>query len=57
MITDALQVVKKRLTKNGKVPSRKAHKLTQYAECRGVPGGEEACYNKVQQYCIFAVAA
>lgn len=39
-----LQVVRRRLTKNGKVPSRKAHKLTQYAECKRGALSEQECY-------------
>ena len=45
--TMLLQALKNRLSKKGKVPSRKAHKLTQYSECKAHNLGEEACYNKI----------
>lgn len=51
----AREALRQRLGKNGKAPSRKAHKLTQYSECRAQPGGggkalaEDECYRKVSQ--------
>jgi len=43
-----LQALKGRLSKKGKMPSRKAHKLTQYKECKAAGLTEEACYKKVR---------
>lgn len=42
-----LQALKGRLSRNGKLPSRKAHKLTQYKECKALGLAEEACYKKI----------
>eukprot|EP01034_Spumella_vulgaris_P024632 gene24632-31000_t len=43
------EIIKKRLTKNGKAPSRKAHKLSQYAECKNSAKelSEQQCYEKI----------
>ncbi len=46
----SLQLLKKRLSKNSKAPSRKAHKLTQFAECKPAAGpalSEAQCYQRV----------
>jgi hypothetical protein len=45
----AKQVLKGRLSKSGKLPSRKAHKLTQYNECKTHNLAEEVCYKKVNK--------
>lgn len=41
------QALKGRLSKSGKVPSRKSHKLTQYKECKALDLTEQQCYLKV----------
>jgi hypothetical protein len=45
----AKDALAKRLTKKGKYPSRKSHKLTQYKECKdaGLGNDEKKCYQKV----------
>jgi hypothetical protein len=42
-----LQALKSRLSKTGKLPSRKSHKLTQYKECKELNLSEQQCYQKV----------
>jgi hypothetical protein len=42
-----VQELKNRLSKKGRLPSRKAHKLTQYKECKDAGLSEEGCYKKV----------
>ena len=45
-----MQALKGRLARSGKMPSRKAHKLTQYRECKALGLAEEECYKKVVLY-------
>jgi hypothetical protein len=45
--------LKKRLTKNGKIPSRKAHKLNKYKECRGLD--DDVCYKKVLIFKLYFI--
>lgn len=42
----------KRLSKKGKMPSRKAHKLTQYRQCKDSHLSEAACYQKVRSLIV-----
>ena len=39
----------RRLSKKGRMPARKEHKLTQYAECKDAGLGENPCYQHVSQ--------
>lgn len=41
------EALRKRLSKKGRMPSRKAHKLTQYAECKDAGLTEQPCYQHV----------
>eukprot|EP01035_Chromulina_nebulosa_P018513 gene18513-24230_t len=41
------EVLFSRLSKNGKIPPRKVHKLTQYKECQQQNLNEEQCYGKI----------
>eukprot|EP01036_Dinobryon_divergens_P031037 gene31037-40374_t len=41
------EVLRKRLSKKGKLPSRKAHKLSKYKDCIGMD--EYSCYVKIQK--------
>lgn len=43
----AKNVLKTRLSKKGKLPYRKMHKLTQFQECKSQGLNEAVCYNKV----------
>ena len=43
------EALKRRLSKRGRMPARKAHKLTQYAECKDAGLGEQACYHHVSR--------
>ena len=42
------KALKERLEHSGKLPTRKAHKMTQYKECQNILD-EQQCYNKVSQ--------
>ena len=48
--TLSTQVLKQRLSKDGRLPSRKAHKLDQYAECKNENRVGKDCYEKVRDY-------
>lgn len=41
---DRKKALEKRLTKKGKLPSRKAHDITRIQECKGLE--KDACYSK-----------
>jgi len=43
----AKELLKKRLSKNGKLPSRKAHKLNKYKDCQGVE--DNTCFYRIQK--------
>lgn len=45
-----VKVLNTRLSKKGKIPSRKVHKLTQYSECNSLKLDEVQCYQKVRQF-------
>ena len=47
------EILNTRLSKKGRLPPRKAHKLTQYAECQQARLSEEDCYNMVRFYIYF----